>query len=416
MIQLIQAVIEDNFVPIQSWIDKKKQTIPQVLYSSVDLRQSSHKIASIDTNLFPAGFNNLCHDNHASLQQELHAYIQTNYTNAQSILLFCEDHTRNTYYLENIYQLKNILEGAGYKVTIATYFNDHPNICASNGYLNLDTAFGHALTIYCLDYIQRHGTIFSFDLCLLNNDLTEGKLLALQDLDIPMVPSLSFGWHARKKSEHILLLNKITESMVLDCGLDLDPWLLSTLVSPVLEIDINQSSHRQIAADAAANLLAKLAQKYKEHNISDTPYLVLKSDNGTYGMGVITVETPDDILNLNRKKRNKLSKGKASLPIEKLILQEGVPSVHSTNNMVSEEVLYQCNGATVGGFFRMHPTKSKKDILNATGMVFKSFCNDSHALCSSEITACGVAQDISKTSYVLAQLANLSAQHELAPC
>mgnify|MGYP000918984348 CR=1 FL=1 len=46
--------------------------------------------------------------------------------------------------------------------------------------------------------------------------------------------------------------------------------------------------------------------KYKEHKIKETPYIILKSENGTYGMGVIKIESPDQITSLNRKNRNKL--------------------------------------------------------------------------------------------------------------
>jgi len=120
--------------------------------------------------------------------------------------------------------------------------------------------------------------------------------------------------------------------------------------------------------------LDEIKAKYIEHNITSAPYLVLKANNGTYGMGVISVNSPDEIKSLNRKNRNKLFKGKSSTPIESLIIQEGIPSIKVIDKATSEEVIYNVNGTTVGGFYRMHNAKSDKDILNSKGMQFKSFC------------------------------------------
>ena len=56
----------------------------------------------------------------------------------------------------------------------------------------------------------------------------------------------------------------------------------------------------------------KIAAKYKQHSIDEKPYLFLKSDSGTYGMGVMAVENPEDIIHLNRKNRNNLLSDKIS--------------------------------------------------------------------------------------------------------
>ena len=112
-------------------------------------------------------------------------------------------------------------------------------------------------------------------------------------------------------------------------------------------------------------------------------------------MGVISINSTDEILNLNRKKRNKLSVGKSSIPIKSLIIQEGIPTINTINQNSAEEVIYNVNGIPISGFYRTHNKKSNKEILNATGMSFKSF-----------------ETQPSQQSYILAQLANLSAQKE----
>ncbi|HHB92201.1 MAG TPA: glutamate--cysteine ligase, partial [Thioploca sp.] len=44
---------------IEYWLRNQWQNIQIPFYASVDLRNAGFKLAPIDTNLFPAGFNNL---------------------------------------------------------------------------------------------------------------------------------------------------------------------------------------------------------------------------------------------------------------------------------------------------------------------------------------------------------------------
>ncbi len=44
---------------IESWFKKARINAAPFFYTSVDLRHSGLRLAPVDTNLFPAGFNNL---------------------------------------------------------------------------------------------------------------------------------------------------------------------------------------------------------------------------------------------------------------------------------------------------------------------------------------------------------------------
>ena len=351
---IIEKEIKDNFDAIQSWLTTEKSNGAPLFYTSVDLRESDYKCASIDTNIFPAGFNNLPSSNNELIKASIETFINDYYPNTTHILLFSEDHTRNPFYLENVYQLSERIKSCGINCSIGTFFKEHPSICTTTGFLNLTTSSENQVTMFCLDYILKHRSEFQFDICLLNNDLSDGNYESLIKLSIPIIPHPNLGWHKRRKSNHINTLNDLTKKMIMDCKLNIDPWFLSTYMVQISTVDINNENDRQRLADAANELLLKINRKYVEHHISDTPYLVLKSDNGTYGMGVISIDSPDDILNLNRKNRNKLHKGKSSIPIQNLIIQEGIPSANIIDNQTSEEVLYHLNGNTIGGFYRLH--------------------------------------------------------------
>ena len=407
----ITTVIESKFSSILKWLENEKSASSPIIYTSVDIRESSNKITSIDTNVFPAGFNNLCETNHSIIKDSITDFINKNFPSTKNILLFCEDHTRNLFYLENVFQLTRIIENAGFKVTIGTFFNDHPQVCETNGFLDLKTMSEQPFRIYCLNYILKNLSKFNFDICLLNNDLTNGDLSALKKLNLPIVPDVNMGWYKRQKSTHFKTFNQLIDKMIKELKLDIDPWQLSTLFKTESNININNESDRNRLAYTAGELLNEIKAKYNEHKITSAPYLVLKANNGTYGMGVISINSPDEIKSLNRKKRNKLFKGKSSTPIESIIIQEGIPSVKIIDKATSEEVIYNVNGTTVGGFYRMHDAKSDKDILNSKGMQFKAFFKSN----SSDINASIIESiSVSKTSYIIAQLANLSAQKELS--
>ena len=54
----IHHALSENKKKINQWIEQKLSGITTPIYSSVDIRNSNFKLAPIDVNLFPAGFNN----------------------------------------------------------------------------------------------------------------------------------------------------------------------------------------------------------------------------------------------------------------------------------------------------------------------------------------------------------------------
>ncbi|WCR54154.1 MAG: hypothetical protein PG981_001176 [Wolbachia endosymbiont of Ctenocephalides orientis wCori] len=44
---------------VDNWFEEKFSSLVLPFYSSIDFRNSGYKIAPVDANLFPAGFNNL---------------------------------------------------------------------------------------------------------------------------------------------------------------------------------------------------------------------------------------------------------------------------------------------------------------------------------------------------------------------
>lgn len=55
----LEKLFFKNQVFIETWFREQWLKITPPFYTSVDLRNSGFKLAPVDTNLFPAGFNNL---------------------------------------------------------------------------------------------------------------------------------------------------------------------------------------------------------------------------------------------------------------------------------------------------------------------------------------------------------------------
>ena len=395
---------------IYRWLDSYERSKELPLYSSVDIRDSGFKLAVVDTNLFPAGFNNLCEHGLADSVRFMRAAILKRAPGAKDILIIAEEHTRNTWYLENVRILEQIITKGGFNVKIATFLTDQPSFCEGDAYIDLKTATNETVRIYCFKKIlaaYKEGREH-YDMIIMNNDLTTGIPEILQNSQIPIYPSMQAGWHARLKSHHFShTANLIREFAGL---LDLDPWLFSCLFEVVDSVNINVKADQDKLAESAAKLFKEIAVKYKEHNIPEKPYIVLKADSGTYGMGVLPINDPGEIVDLNRKDRNKLYKGKSAQVISRYLLQEGVPTMYTTGHEVSEVCIYQIENNLMGGFYRSHAGKGERDNLNAPGSVFKKMCPH-----LKKYGDCGVHHDINVFDIyrLLARVASIAARREI---
>ena len=81
----------------------------------------------------------------------------------------------------------------------------------------------------------------------------------------------------------------------------------------------------------------------------------------------MTVKSVDDVRNLNRKTRNKMSVIKEGQPVHEVIIQEGVYTFESVTARVAEPVVYMMDQFVVGGFYRVHTDRGIDENLNSPG-------------------------------------------------
>ena len=403
-------VIKNKQEKIHQWLQSYEGAKELPLYSSVDIRDAGFKIAVVDTNLFPAGFNNLCEHGIEDSIRFIRQAILSRVPHCKTILIVAEEHTRNTWYLENIRVLEHIIGQAGFHAKIATFLSIQPAFCETTNYVELETAIGQPVKIYCFKKIltQLKSGKANFDLILLNNDLTTGIPPVLKETNVPIYPSIQAGWHSRQKSHHF----RHTADLIDEFSriVELDPWLFSCLYATADKVNVNVDTDRVRLMDMASDLFKRIQAKYQEHQIHEKPFIFLKADAGTYGMGVMPIESPEEIIRLNRKNRNRLSKGKAAQIIDRLLLQEGVPTIYTIDQQVSEVCIYQVENNLVGGFYRSHSQKSTRDNLNTQGMEFKKMCPH-----QKKYGDCGVRHDLNifDVYRILARIAGIAAHREI---
>lgn len=358
----VEEVILENFAKIEDWFRKSFQMYPAPIKSSVDLRHARYKIAPVDTNLFPAGFNNLNTEFLPMCVQAVQAVLSSNCT---KVLLIPENHTRNQFYLQSLSVLRDIFLKSGFEVRLGNIDSSIQEV------LNIPVADADNLIIEPLRRVGNKITVADFDPCLvlLNNDLSSGIPDILQNLEQRVEPSVLLGWSSRLKSQHFRIYDKVVQEFA--NLINIDPWLINPLFTTHDEIDFMQQVGIDKLALLVDDLLVKIQAKYTEYNIQDKPYVVIKADNGTYGMGIMKVYTGQELLDINRKKRNKMATTKGKQKVSKVIVQEGVYSFETMQDAVSEPVLYMLGQYVIGGFYRVHKELGIDDNLNSPGMHFE---------------------------------------------
>lgn len=331
MIRETAKKIRQREKKIAQWFAGKAEGLTLPVTASVDLRNAGFKLTVVDTNVFPGGFNNLC--NTFSKRAALHFknYFAQHAPGAKKIRIFPEAFTRNRPYLEHLERLQGILAEAGFAVT-----DENP------------------------------------DVILLNNDCSSGIPEALQKTKVPIFPSPKLGWFARRKKHHIEIYCSLLHEFA--ALLDTDGWRFCPVTCLEHHVDIQNPGDLKRLQQTAEKVAEKTAALYKQYGIGEKPYVFIKSNAGTFGLGQIHVEDPSELLNLNRKTRKKLAASKGGAGVNEFLIQEGVPTLDTFEGAPIEPVIYYVGGEPVGGFFRIHQDKNNRASLNAPGARFETLC------------------------------------------
>ena len=355
---------------IERWFRMEWQEHTPPFYCSVDLRNAGYKLAPVDTNLFPGGFNHLATEMLPLSVQAAMAAIDKYCPDARNLLLIPETHSRNPHYLQNVARLMQIFRQTGLHVRLGSL---SPEITEPTPLALPD---GNMLVIEPLVRSSngRRIGLKDFDPCtiLLNNDLSAGIPAILQNIhEQSLLPPVHAGWAIRRKSHHLAAYDEVAKKF--GKLIDVDPWMLNPFHAKcgAVNVEDEDDSGLECLADNVSMLLAKIRKKYKEYGIKDQkPFVIIKPDAGACGEGMLTVKDASELKEFSSVQRARMSVVKDGAPISDVILQEGVPTFESIKDAVAEPVVYMIDRYVVGGFYRVHAERGVDQNLNAPGSHF----------------------------------------------
>ena len=408
-LQNLERIILNNQTTIESWFRNAWRDVQIPFYASVDIRNSGYKIAPVDTNLFPSGFNNLNSSFESLCIHAAQMAIEHTKLPIDKILIIPENHTRNLFYLENIASLQSIIQKAGFEVRIGTLMAD----ITTPTRIELDSSNTVLLEPIRRDQNRILVDNFNPDLILLNNDLTGGEPDIFKDIEQKITPPTSLGWSSRLKSNHFNFYQKVAKEFAELIGID--PWLIDPMFRNCGKVDFMKREGVDCLSSNVKSLLEAINTKYNEHDVDYAPFVMVKADAGTYGMGVMSIRSQDEISELNRKERTRMATTKEGQKVSQVIIQEGVYT-HETwgdEEIVAEPVVYMMDRQVVGGFYRVHGKRTTSQNLNTPGMRFEPLAFLDCCSTPEPNLEADCHQNRFYTYGVIGRLALLAASHEI---
>jgi glutamate--cysteine ligase len=354
--ELEQRILE-SMPAIERWFRLEWMEHTPAFYSSVDLRNAGFKLAPVDTNLFPGTFQHLTPEMLPLAVQAAQAAIEKICPEARNLLLVPDDRLDDSFYRTHLQTLTRVFMQAGLNVRLGTLDDTAPRTLALPD--------GGELALEPLQRARGRLGLKDFDPCtiLLNHDLADGTPEILQGLHQQyLLPPLHAGWSVRRKSRHFQSYDEVAKKFAKLLGMD--PWLINPIFAGCGVVDPHDGASVQALQAQVDALLGKVRRKYKEYGINERPFVVVKSDHGTQGMGIATVRDPRDLDPLLRPGRPGAAAGGLA---GEVMVQEGVPTFERIHDAVAEPVVVMIDRYVVGGFYRVHAERGADENLNAPG-------------------------------------------------
>jgi glutamate--cysteine ligase len=352
----------DTMPAIERWFRLEWMEHTPPFYASVDVRNAGFKLAPVDTDFYPNGWNNLTPEMLPLAVQAAMVAIEKICPEARNLLIIPEHNIRSTFYLSNLAQLRRIFHMAGLNVRIGSI---SPEIKKSTV---IDLPGGESITLEPVLRNKGRIGVKDFDPCtiLLNNDLAAGIPGILEDLHQQyLLPPLHASWAVRRKSTHFACYEEIAKRFGKLTGID--PWLINPLYEGCGDVDLSDAKGLAALSARVDSTLSKVRRKYKEYGIKEKPFVIVKADNSSSGMGLMTVRDAKRVTELVARTQAAQPQGEG---LRQLIVQEGVLTHERMNDAVAEPVVYMMDRYVVGGFYRIHADRGVDENLSAPGSLY----------------------------------------------
>ncbi len=340
----LEARILDSMPAIERWFRLEWMEHTPPFYTAVDVRNAGFKLAPVETDLYPDGWNHLTDEMLPLAVQAAMAAIEKICPEAKNLLVIPE-RTGSVSHLENVARLGRIFSLAGLNVR---YGSLDPSLKESRTFELPD---GDALCVEPLLRTQRRLGLKNFDPCtiLLNNRLSKGVPGVVEDLHEQYVlPPLHGSDSVRRRVHHHQAYEEVAKKFAKLLGMD--PWLIHPMYGAcTLEPGAGREDVLRTAVEA---VMSKVRRKYKEYGINEKPFVVIKEDGlGGEGLPPCVVR---DAREMDEAFWARLGRHLDPAATCGLLVQEGVPTHERINDAVAEPVVYMMDRYVVGGFYRIH--------------------------------------------------------------
>ncbi len=381
--ELEQRVL-DSMPAIERWFRLEWMEHTPPIYSAVDIRNAGFKLAPVDTDLVPNGWNNLTEEMMPLAVQAAQAAIEKICPEARNLLIVPESHLRNSFYLSNVLQLQRIFQMAGLNVRIGSI---DPALTTAE---ELVLPHGETICLEPLARSRRRLGLKNFDPCtiLLNSSLKAGAPGILEDLhEQYLLPPVHASQTVRRKSNHYRSYEELSKRLGKLLGID--PWLINPIYGKTEEaVDPTTSAGLEAITAQVDAVLGKVRRKYKEYGINEKPFAIVKSDSGDARIGVVTVHDAKEVEAALQKSRERKAGGDgaarrggkasgasgaeaaaaaAAVASVEVVVQEGVLTHERVHDGVAEPVVYMIDRYVVGGFYRVHADRRSDESLDSPG-------------------------------------------------
>jgi glutamate--cysteine ligase len=356
----LAGAIRRNESALSDWFATKRSKFSTPIYASFDIRDSGFKCANVDANAFPCGFHNLNDGATQKASQLFRSYIGRIHPAASHIHIYPENHTRNPAYLKNVRSLLMMLRSVGYRATAGS-----PCLNSFRSTSEDDEGVYHHTTSLGDQGLHVQG-VGRPDLVILNNDMSCGVPKELSGN--LFVPPPEMGWSQRRKSEHCAAFEKICYEI--GEVLDVDPWVLMPFWSEVNCVNILDDESWEHLCRSVDELIDTVRTGYIRHGVTSAPRVFVKDNTGTYGLGVVSVASADELRQMSKRIRKKVFYSRNAMLPSSFLLQESIPTQLTVNGCPAESVIYLIGGEIAGLFFRVNPIGESHTNLNTPSAIF----------------------------------------------
>lgn len=347
---------------IRELLDKKVPLRQRPFACSFDLRINDKKAFVVDANFFPAGWHRFPFPKKSEWvvnQRRVKSFFH--WTGDESIAVVPEHHIQNEEYLHNLAWLHNFFECCGFRTFIMP-ITDDGSIARK---MVMDNIFGPCqgtpLTYFPYECRKNQLVVegVRMDFALSQYDGSKSELKLSKTVDLPFYPPHFCSWQHRRKHQYFESYHRFVSDVERELGQDLSSYRFkydSFTVQKDVKVPVTEHWDKVIAWVART-----IVQPV------DAGYWILKSDHGTYGLGVEVVSADEPIESWPVRKIKRFRHGRHNMPVLGLVLQEGIPSSVKIAGKVAERVDYYFLGENFSHFFRMHGQKSALENLNRPG-------------------------------------------------